>query len=33
MDDYDIWNGLTYLTPLFFLSGVAVFWIIGRFMK
>lgn len=31
MDDYDIWNNLTGLTPLLFLSGVAVFWILSKF--
>ncbi len=25
MDDYDIWNNLTYLTPMFFIIGVGFF--------
>lgn len=33
MDDYDIWNNLTYLTPLFFIIGVGFFWLLGKFWK
>lgn len=33
MDEYDIWNNLTYLTPVAFLLGVGVIMLIGKLFK
>ena len=33
MDDYDIWNNLTYLNPIFFILGIGVIMLIGKFFK
>ena len=37
MDEYDIWNGLTELTPLNYFLGIGVIalimWVVGLFRK
>lgn len=33
MDEYDIWNNLTYLNPIFFLLGVGVIVLIGKLFR
>jgi hypothetical protein len=33
MDEYDIWHGLTYLNPVFYLIGVGVLMLLAKFWK
>jgi len=33
MDEYDIWNDLTYLMPVAFLISVGLIALIGKFFK